>query len=84
MHTCAPPTRARTTLKESPIQSTPRVHLEQVPFSSQMFADNIRIVSLPRGFKAKIGEEKGVGGNVAFDWSLLYVTILRPFSAETW
>ena len=60
------------------------MHPEQVPFSSQMFADNMRIVSVPRGFKAKIGEEKGVGGNVAFDWSLLYVTILRPFSAETW
>jgi hypothetical protein len=71
-------------LEESPIQSTPRVHLEQVPFSSQMFADNMRIVSLPRGFKAKIGEEKDVGGVVAFDWSLLYLTILRPFSAETW
>ena len=49
-----------------------------------MFADNIRIVSLPRGFKAKIGEEKDLGGVVAFDWSLLYFTILRPFSAETW
>lgn len=51
-----------------------------VPFSSQMLGDTMKIVSVPRGFKAS---EMGSEGET-IDWAIMYRTALQPFSNETW
>lgn len=73
--------RTHTRAQQAKTLTTPCVHPEQVPFTSQMLADNMRIVSVPRGFKPADEDEEG---GAAFDWGLLHRNILQPFSAETW
>ena len=89
VHASVPNARARArsqTRASQPIHATPIkpcLHPEQVPFTSQMLADNMHIVSVPQGFKDADGDEDAEGG-AGFDWGLLHRNILQPFAAETW
>ena len=50
------------------------------PFTSQMFADHMRLVSMPRDFTPAAEFQRGS----AFDYSILYRHIVRPFANEVW